>query len=190
MPDDLNASSSAPSCFRKRKSTTGNNVAAKKRLRVSISVSADNEVETNRITDSVAVGEEGVVKKRRRRSKPVCNEGADNEVGANKITDSVAAGEEGAVKKRTRRSKPVGNEGAVRKRRGSVNRDDEAGTIIMMDPAIGEEGVVKKRTRRSKPIGTEGPASIGGDGVVKKRTGSVSTENHCAVTKRNSASSR
>jgi len=154
VPDDLNASSSAPSCSRKRKSITGNNVAAKKRLRVAISVSADNEVETNRITDSVAVGEEGV------------------------------------VKKRTRRSKPVGNEGAVRKRRGSVNRDDEAGTIIMMDPAIGEEGVVKKRTRRSKPIGTEGPASIGGDGVVKKRTGSVSTENHCAVTKRNSASSR
>jgi len=109
VPDDLNASSSAPSCFRKRKSTTGNNVAAKKRLRVSISVSADNEVETNRITDSVAVG---------------------------------------------------------------------------------EEGVVKKRTRRSKPVGTEGPASIGGDGVVKKRTGSVSTGNHCAVTKRNSASSR
>ncbi|XP_066398546.1 uncharacterized protein [Miscanthus floridulus] len=233
VPDDLNASSSAPSCFRKRKSTTGNNVAAKKRLRVSISVSADNEVETNRITDSVAVGEEGavkkrtrrsklvghegavrkrrgsdnevgtdritesvtvgeegVVKKRRRRSKPVCNEGADNEVGANKITDSVAAGEEGAVKKRTRRSKPVGNEGAVRKGRGSVNRDDEAGTNIMMDPTMGEDGVVKKRTRRSKPVGTEGPASIGGDGVVRKRTGSVSTENHGAVTKRNSASSR
>ncbi|ONM51272.1 myb domain protein 4r1 [Zea mays] len=163
-PDDLNASSSAPSSSIKRKSTTGNNVAAKKRSRVSISVNADNEVEKNRITDSVAVSEEGLVKKRTRRPKPVGNEGAvrkrggsNNEVGTNIITESVAVGEEGVVKKRTRRSKPVGNEGA----------DNEVGTYrITGSVVVGEEGVVKKRTRRSsKPVDNEE--------VVRKMRGSI-----------------
>lgn len=148
----------------------GNNAASQKRMRgsipvgneaVPIEVSANDEVGTNRMMDPASVGEEGVVKKRTRRSKPAGSEGAarkrrctisaDNEAGTN--TRDPVSGEEEVVKKRKRRSKPVGNEGAARKRmRGSV--------------------------------------SVGDEGVVEKRTGSVATENHGDVTKRKRAPSR
>ncbi|WVZ61838.1 hypothetical protein U9M48_011650 [Paspalum notatum var. saurae] len=169
VPDDLNDSSSGPSRSRKRKTPTGNNVARRKRMRGSISVNDDNEVGTNSMMDSVAAGEEVVVKKRTRCLKPVGNDGAarkrrgsistDNEAGTN-----IVSGEGGAVKKRTRHSKPV--------------------------PVSGEEGVVTKRTRRSKPVGTEDAASIGDEGIVKKMTCSVSTKNHGGVAKKKRASRR
>ncbi|CAL5078244.1 unnamed protein product [Urochloa decumbens] len=162
-------------------------------------VSADNEAGTNRIMDPVSVGEEGVVKKRTRGSKPaggnaaaqkrtrgsipVGNEAipielrgtasANNEVGMNEMMDPVSVGKEGVAKKRTRRSKPAGSEGASRKRRRSISADNEAGTNMMGDPGSGEEGVAKKRTRRSKPVGNEGSA--------RKRGCSISADNEAGT---------
>ncbi|KAJ1287694.1 hypothetical protein BS78_02G030500 [Paspalum vaginatum] len=148
VPDDLNDSSSGPSRSR-RKSTAGNNGARRKRMRGSITVSADNEVGTNRIMDFVAAAEV-VVKKRTRCLKPVGNDGAarkrkgsisaDNEAGTNIVRDPVS-GEERVVKKRTRRSKPVGAEHAA---------------------SIGDEGIVKKRARS---VSTKSQG-----GVVKRKT--------------------
>jgi len=197
VPDGLNDLSSGCSRSRKRKSTTASNAALQKRMRGSISLdneavpielrgtdSANIEVGTNRIMDPVSVGEEGVVKKRTRRSKPARGNAAEqnimagsipvgneaipvelrgtvstnNVVGTNTMMDPVSVGDEGVVKKRARRSKPAGSEGATRKRRCSISADNEVGTNMTKDPVSGEEGVVKKRTKRSKPVGNEGAA--------------------------------
>lgn len=131
VPDDLNDSSTSSKRSRKRKSTTGNHVAGRKRMRGSITVHADNEVGENRTMDSLSAGEKVVVKKRTRCPKTAGNEGAarnrrgsvsaDNEAGTNILRDPVSGG---VVKKRTRRSKPVGTEEAA---------------------SIGDEGIIKER---------------------------------------------
>ncbi|CAL5076929.1 unnamed protein product [Urochloa decumbens] len=161
-------------------------------------VSADNDAGTNRTMDPVTVGEEGVVKKRTRGSKPsggnaaaqkrmrgipVGNEAipvelrgtvrATNEVGTDGMIDPVSVGKDGVVKKRTRRSKPAGSEGASRKRRCSISADNEAGTNLMRDPGSGEEGVVTKRTRCSKPVGNKGAA--------RKRSCSITADNEAGT---------
>jgi myb proto-oncogene protein len=149
----------------------GNNAASHKRIRgsipegnkvVPIEDSANDEVGTNGMMDDPAsVSEEGVVKKRTRRSKLAGGEGAarkrkctisaDNEAGMN--TRDPVSGEEEVVKKRKRCSKPVSNEGAARKK-------------------------------------LRAPVSVGDEGVVEKRTGSVATENYGNATKRKRAPSR
>ena len=129
MPDGLNDLSSGCSRSRKRKSTTASNAALQKRMRGSISLdneavpielrgtdSANIEVGTNRIMDPVSVGEEGVVKKRTKRSKPVGNEGAARK----KMRASVPVGDEGAVKKTG--SVATENHGGVTKRKRAPSR--------------------------------------------------------------------
>jgi len=164
--------------------------------------SANIEVGTNRIMDPVSVGEEGVVKKRTRCSKPARGNAAEqnimagsipvgneavpvelrgtvstnNVVGTNTMMDPVSVGDEGVVKKRTRRSKPAGSEGATRKRRCSISADNEVGTNMTKDPVSGEEGVVKKRTKRSKPVGNE-------EAARKKMRASVPVGDEGAVKK-------
>ena len=149
MPDGVNDLSSSCSRSRKRKSTTGSNATVQKRMRGSISVdneavpielrgtdSANIEVGTNRIMDPVSVGEEGVVKKRTRRSKPARGNAAEQNIMAGSI--------------------PVGNEAVPVELRGTVSTNNVVGTNTMMDPvSVGDEGVVKKRARRSKPAGSE-----------------------------------
>ncbi|KAF8732313.1 hypothetical protein HU200_016297 [Digitaria exilis] len=216
VTDGLDNLSSGRSRSRKRKATTGRNAAVQKTMMVPITVgneavpietggavSVHSEVGTNRTMDPVSAGEEGVVKKRTRRSKPadrnaaaqkrirrgsipVGNEVAPtelrspvsaNEFGTNRIVGPVSDGEEGVVKKRKRHLKPAGSDGAARKRRCSVSVDNDAGTDVMRDSVAGEEVVAKKRARRSKPVGNEGVAG-------KRKRGSVPVGDEGVVKKR------
>ncbi|KAF8714051.1 hypothetical protein HU200_028046 [Digitaria exilis] len=188
VTDGLDNLSSGRSRSRKRKATTGRNAAVQKAMMVPITVGVHSEVGTNRIMDPVSAGEEGVVKKRTRRSKQLISPVSANEFGTNRIIGPVSDGEEGVVKKRKRHLKPAGSDGA----------DNDAGTDVMRDSVAGEEVVAKKRARRSKPVGNEGVAGkrkrgsvpVGDEGVVKKRADSVATENHGGVTKRKRAPPR
>jgi len=137
VPDGLNDLSSCCSRSRKRKSTTASNAALQKRMRGSISLdneavpielrgtdSSNIEVGTNRIMDPVSVGEEGVVKKRTKRSKPVGNEGAARK----KMRASVPVGDEGAIKKTC--SDATENHGGVTKRKRAPSRRKSAGNNL------------------------------------------------------------
>ncbi|TVU41062.1 hypothetical protein EJB05_14553, partial [Eragrostis curvula] len=135
------------------------------------------EAGENGMTDPVSVGEEGVVKKRTRRT---------NSVGKGvftKMSGPNSVGNEGGARKRMRGSIPMDNEAVPTELRGIISTDIEAGENGMREPvSVGEEGVVKKRTRRTK--------SVANEGAVRKTRDSVSIENNGAVTRKKRASSR
>jgi transcription factor MYB, plant len=175
---------------RKRASkSVGNEGAVRKRIRGSIPVdneavptelrgiiSTDIEAGTNRMMDLVPVVEEGVVKKRTRRTNSVGNEGA--------VRRSNTVGNKGVVRKKMRGSISVDNEAVSMELRGVISTDIDAETDGMMDPvSVGEAGVAKKRGRRANSVGEEGT-------VKRKRRGSLSVESNGAVTRRKRASSR
>jgi transcription factor MYB, plant len=126
--------------------------------------------------DLVPVVEEGVVKKRTRRTNSVGNEGA--------VRRSNTVGNKGVVRKKMRGSISVDNEAVSMELRGVISTDIDAETDGMMDPvSVGEAGVAKKRGRRANSVGEEGT-------VKRKRRGSLSVESNGAVTRRKRASSR
>ncbi|KAK3126344.1 hypothetical protein QOZ80_7AG0555170 [Eleusine coracana subsp. coracana] len=177
---------------RKRASkSVANDGAVRKRMRGSITVGNDTvpaepmgtistsiEAGTSRMMDPVSIGEEGVVKKRTRRTNSVDNEGAV----------------------RTRISNTAGSEGVARKRmRGSISVDIDAGTDSMMDPvSVGEAGVAKKRRRRTNSSSNEvfvrkrrGSTTSGEENTERtKMRCSVSVESNGAVTRRKRAPAR
>jgi transcription factor MYB, plant len=174
---------------RRASKSVGNVGAVRKRMRGSIPVdneavptelrgiiSTDIEAGTNRMMDLVPVVEEGVVKKRTRRTNSVGNEGA--------VRRSNTVGNKGVVRKKMRGSISVDNEAVSMELRGVISTDIDAETDGMMDPvSVGEAGVAKKRGRRANSVGEEGT-------VKRKRRGSLSVESNGAVTRRKRASSR
>ncbi|GJN10312.1 hypothetical protein PR202_ga28396 [Eleusine coracana subsp. coracana] len=175
VSDGLNNSSKGHKRSRKKKSTPDNNVTVQNITMGSIPVdneavptelrgiiSTDIGTEENRTREAVSPGEERVVKKRKRASKSVANDGAVRKRMRGSITvdsmmDPVSVGEAGVAKKRRRRTNSSSNEVFVRKRRGSTTSGEEntERTKMRCSVSVESNGAVTRRKRAPARMSAE-----------------------------------